>query len=344
VLAAFLPGGRAPATEAAPPTVVFEAQPSPRAGTELYSVGTDGTRLVRLTDNRVSEHHPAWSPDGAGIAFGRYPRPFEGLVELWVMDADGSDETMLTDIGYGDPWFDWSPDGSQIVFAGREEGAAGSEVLGDSDLYVVDVESHAVERLGGSEWADFQPAWAPDGRSIAWSANGAVYVMDADGSELRELVDESAEPRWSPDSASIAFESWRDDYADPEFGAYTWELYVRGADGTGERRLTRHRNAQNGEADWRPDGEWIVYSRWFDDDVRADDSDLFVKEIGATTSRRLTFGRGSERYPRWTPDGEAIVYQSGGDLWITSFDGRRTRLLTPGPRLVVGEVVDVQPR
>ncbi|MDQ3957123.1 MAG: hypothetical protein M3273_02250, partial [Actinomycetota bacterium] len=118
-----LPGGQSiPAPEPPPPTVVFEAQPSPRGDTELYSVGTDGTRLTRLTDNKVSERHPAWSPHGDRIAFGRYTRPFEGLVELWVMDPDGSDKTMVTDIGYGDPWFDWSPDGSQIVFAGREEG------------------------------------------------------------------------------------------------------------------------------------------------------------------------------------------------------------------------------
>ena len=70
---------------------------------------------------------PAWSPDGARIA---YVSNVRGDLELWVMAADGSGQHPLT----SDPGFvhfepSWSPDGRRIVFA--------SNVRGDVRLYTI---------------------------------------------------------------------------------------------------------------------------------------------------------------------------------------------------------------
>lgn len=56
------------------------------------------------------------------------------------------------------------------------------------------------------------PAWSPDGRRIAFSSDSDIYVMNADGSEVRQLTDHEAvdrTPAWSPDGSRIAFSSNR---------------------------------------------------------------------------------------------------------------------------------------
>ncbi len=54
-------------------------------------------------------------------------------------------------------------------------------------------------------------------------------MINADGSERRQLTDRGAEPVWSSDGRTIAFHSSRD--GNPE-------IYVMNADGSGQRRLT----------------------------------------------------------------------------------------------------------
>jgi TolB protein len=97
-----------------------------------------------------------------------------------------------------------------------------------------------------------------------------IYVMNADGSQVRRLTDAPVDegwPAWSPDGRQIVFSSTRDDcsYSEAEDCLTTgdigpWHtLYVMNADGTDKHRLS----PTFGQfAAWSPDGQYILFAPW----------------------------------------------------------------------------------
>jgi TolB protein len=74
-----------------------------------------------------------------------------------------------------------------------------------------------LRRLTDHPAYDGEPAWAPDGASIAFSSNRDgdldIYVLDVASGQIRQITDSPApdyQPTWAPDSRQLAFTSWRD--------------------------------------------------------------------------------------------------------------------------------------
>jgi Tol biopolymer transport system component len=92
-------------------------------------------------------------------------------------------------------------------------------------------------------------AWSPDGTRIAFSLNGMLEVMNADGSNPHALTP-GDQPAWSPESSQIVFHVY--DYSRTDSG-----LWVIGANGTGLRQLTQ---GPDDHPSWSPDGKTILFS------------------------------------------------------------------------------------
>ena len=107
-----------------------------------------------------------------------------------------------------------SPDGSRVAYAmvvtRDDTSAIVTSALDGSDLH----------RLTSNKAVDAYPAWSPDGTQILFYSDRAgspgnpalsLFIMDSDGSNLRELSAESSRPIskyppvWSPDGQRIAF-------------------------------------------------------------------------------------------------------------------------------------------
>ena len=291
---------------------------------EIYAIGADGSP-TNLTDNDVDNRAPAWSPDGARIAFLRR----EGnAYYVWVMNADGTDARRVTEPGPGDVvagevsgdsmWssrLSWSPEGTRIAFGGRETGlpcpAEGCAYL-DLDIFSVGVDVPGPVNLTHTTQTDeWDPAWAPDDDTIVFvraDRKGGepphperipqLYIMSADApgvGRLTNLPGSAVSPAWSPDGTRIAFESDGD-------------VYVMNADGTGLRRLAvlppeaesaaPHPSYGNYEPAWSPDGTRIVFAS-----DRDAGRDLYVMPADGTEDQavRLTDLSGDEWQPAWRP-------------------------------------------
>jgi len=168
---------------------------------EIYTVRSDGTGTVRLTNDLVWKTDPAWSPDGTRIA---YTGERDGRRAIYVMSEDGSDVRLLTPLTWDSFYPAWSPDGTRIAFASIRDA--------NPDVYVMNADGSGEQRLTNNSTIDTDPAWSPDGARIAFSSDRAgnhdIYVMSANGSGITRVTNGPTldrHPAWSPDGNRLAF-------------------------------------------------------------------------------------------------------------------------------------------
>ena len=162
----------------------------------IYTTNPDGTDPRRLTSGPDVE--PAWSPDGAQIAFVRYNGSTQGTI--FMMTADGSNLRRLTaEGGQTDRYPTWSPDGTKIAFW---------RFVSSSTLVIMnpDGSDQKVVQSGSNKYS--HPAWSPDGSKLAVSGWDGIYLINIDGTNPTRITqvsganDYDSDPAWSPDGLS----------------------------------------------------------------------------------------------------------------------------------------------
>src|SRR5262249_5897485 len=113
--------------------------------------------------------------------------------EIWLVRPDGTGKHRLTALERSaQP--DWSPDARRIAFSTT----AGSGR--DFDIYTVGADGKGLRRVTSSPLDEFEPAFSPDGESIAFDRGGAIVVKQA-GGDVRDLTDSAnndGSPAWRP--------------------------------------------------------------------------------------------------------------------------------------------------
>ena len=229
--------------------------------------------------------------------------------ELHIADSDGFNSQAA--LRSREPIISpaWSPDGTRLAYVSFESGKP--------VVYVHSVatgERRAVANFRGSNSA---PAWSPDGRSLAVTltreGNSQVFLMNADGSNLKALTADNTiafySPVWSPDGKKIVYYTEKGDNKD--------QIWVMNADGTNQTLLTNN-IAHNFYPSWSADGKQIIFSS-----NRDGQQAIYTMNADGSNIKRLSGVDSS--YVRYSPNGKKIAFVSGKfpnmNIFVANADG-----------------------
>lgn len=204
----------------------------------------------------------------------RYAWDYDPTFEIYHWDADTGDYTQLTDARGYDAEGSYSPDGSQIVFASNRQAYQRQLSERESEQFRID------------------PASMID-----------LYIMDADGGNVRRLTDSpgyDGGPFFSPDGQRICWRRFSEDGA-------TAEIYTMRADGSDVQRLTQLK-AMSWAPFYHPSGDYLIFTT---NKHGFGNFELYVvRADGQKVPVRVTETDGFDGLPVFLPDGQRIAWTS----------------------------------
>lgn len=175
----------------------------------------------------------------------------------------------------------------------------------------------------------FEPAFSPNGQTIAFVRLNEIWLMNADGSNQRTLPTPSQgfSPGWSPDGTRLTFSR------SSQFG---FDIWIMNADGSNQIRLTT--NEIDGPSVWGANNR-IAFERTIFAGTTHDD--IFVMDAADTNGDgvgdnlvNITNNPANDRAPAFSPDGARIAFHSDrgnpprSDIYTMTVQGADVRLLT----------------
>ena len=190
---------------------------------DIYLFDEVDTTPRRLTDHPNLDYNAVLSQDGRWVVF---VSERDGNANLYALDLTTAGAPVaLTRHPDMDDAPTLSPDGTRLAFVSTRGG--------NPDIFVMpfapgdpSAEAQAVN-ITNNPYGDFNPAFSPDGSQIAFSSNRAmfrrwnplrlipfalavtdIYIVDADGSNLRRTIREAAisgSPAWTPEGDALLY-------------------------------------------------------------------------------------------------------------------------------------------
>lgn len=229
---------------------------------------------------------PAWSPDGAQLAY--CTGEVGGFGQIQIINADGSGKKQLTNMKGGACYPDWSPDGTKIIFT-----AFGGR---NQDVFVMDKDGKNLTHIV----AGYGAHWSPDGSKLVFmrgpekgGPRQSIWVATADGKEAKVAVqgDSLQDAKWLPDGKGIVFSA-------PV--SVNLAIFLSHLNGAQPRTIENDDTHNLSEPAISPDGKHLVaVVTCVPDHCRDDSSFDSILLVDAGTHQRRSLGYGSHPSVIW---------------------------------------------
>ena len=316
---------------------------SSNSGCGIWQSGDDHWQITSASD--PSQRVPRWTDDGQWVMFD-FPRVTDPTTRarhrasIRTVDSHGVElkEWTPADAPSSSSLFydsDYAPDvmGDKVVFTTLRHACDGSKGY---EIATANLDGSGYRRLTDADGSDLLPAWSPDGSKIAFVSNRIafddsseidlgereafnVYVMDADGSNVRNLAPDIflRSNRYFPSSPYTV--------TPPESLVWTPNGWLAFRDWSSRSLYTVHPEKPGvmtvgkttADPAWSPDGEWIA---WAHSEPGSSHNDIYfgvtiyVARIDGSEARPV-FQMGSTAVHNpdalslsWTPDGQSLRF------------------------------------
>lgn len=277
---------------------------------QLFVVPLSGGVPVQLTHEGEVNTEPHWLPDNRRLVYGSQRN---GVKQLFIVARDGGKPVQFT-FGHESkvPW-EVTLDGRRIFYIAQRA---------EADLYLLDVRTGAERQFSDEALFEAFPAFAPDGRSLAYQQartgedvyGNALYTKPLAGGAAVHLSESGFDLRWSPTGERLGF------LRESEPNQY--QLWTVRPDGTDTRLVVNtpvnflgYNRPPLGwrtppHFNWSVDGRHLLYAS-----DRSGASNLYSIAPDGTDARQLT--RNSDAQWRFVsplpaPNGQQLLYLGVG--------------------------------
>jgi serine/threonine protein kinase len=296
---------------------------SSRNGGGIFLMKETGESVKQLTNFGFN---PTWSPDGKEIACaedetiipaGRAKFPSR----MWVVNSTTGESRLLSAGDAIQP--NWSPNGRRIAYSSGESGKRG--------IWTIRPDGSDAKPLFKNNAGNFNAVWFPDGKYLYFTSfrTGVPYLW-------RVAIDETTgetlgEPDLVPTPSAFVYQySFSKDGKRMTFiedktnqNTYRFPFDPAGNRITGPPEAITQTNYATYDPTISPDGGWLLFTkRWR----------MYVLKINSSTPNQLVEEESSEGRPRWLPDGNRFVFESGlsgiSQIYIMNADGSGRQQIT----------------
>ena len=329
---------------------------------------------VQVTIGMPKAGEGYFSPDARRICYQAVPADYP-FYQIFVQSFDTASPRPATPVristGRGRTTCSWfSPDGSRLLFASSHldpqldatESAARAQAEEDrktgrrrryqwdfdphTDIFVTNLlpaagEANVLVQLTHESGYDAECSYSPDGSTILFvsdrDGDPDIYVMDADGRNVRQLTNEpgyDGGPFFSPDGRFIAY---RTDRLEKDM----LQIHVMKADGSGDAAITSGQGVRWAPY-WHPTKSWLIWTGAdHSDPTKRPNYDLWIARYAVNEDApdgragfrtgvplRITDHEGADVLPAFSPDGTLLMWtgsrggEGGGraatsQLWVS---------------------------